>query len=87
MERIIYKDGSFSTYEYENNPSLLNASFPKDVIKLGWGGCSVNNPLKIHKNGKTVTFSYVYNEYGYPKIITVNDGTSITTKNLTYETY
>ncbi len=88
MVKIIESDGIIETYDYDNNPSITNTFFPKDLIKLGWGGCSVNNRIRVTASyGKVTTYNYTYNEYGYPKTMMVNDGISSITRTFTYETY
>lgn len=88
MVKIIESDGIIETYEYDNNSGITLAQFPKDKIKLGWGGCSVNNRIRVTDSyGKVITYNYTYNEYGYPKTMMVNDGIRSITKTFTYETY
>lgn len=81
----LYDTGNTSTkitytYDAQHNPLSL---MPAPNEHLGYAVYTypqtfISNPLTITTGGVTKTYTYKYNQYGYPVSATVSDGSTIT---------
>lgn len=81
---ILYDTGNASTkitytYDTQHNPFsliyIVNEHLGYAIYT--YPQTFVNNPITITTGGTTKTYTYIYNQYGYPTSATVSDGSTI----------